>query len=49
MSKNKAYSTSMIMTCPASIYEDIVQENGGEKMEVTEQIELKRNDAYDPV
>ena len=49
MSKNKAYSTSLIMMCPAPIYEDILQEDGGEEMEVTEQIELKRNDAYDSV
>ena len=34
MSKNKAYSTSLM--CPAPIHEDILQEDGGEEMEVTE-------------
>ena len=47
MSKNKAYPTSLM--CPAPIYEDILQEDGGEETEVTKQIELKRNDAYDSV
>ena len=51
MSENKAYSTSdsLIMICPAPIYEDILQEDGGEEMEVTEQIQLKRDDAYNPI
>ena len=52
MPKNKAYSTSL--KCPTSIYEYVLPVGGGEKMKVTEQIELqdlemKRNDAYGPV
>lgn len=52
MSKNKAYSTSL--KNPTPIYEDVLPVGGGEKMKVTEQIELqdlkmKRNDAYGPV
>ena len=40
--------------CLAPVYEDVLPVGGGEKMKVTEQIELqdlemKRNDAYDPV
>ena len=52
MSKNKAYLTSL--KCPAPLYEDVLPVSGGEKMKVTEQIEIqdlemKRNDAYGPV
>ena len=54
MSKNKAYSTSLKCMCLATLYEDVLLVGGGEKMKVTEQIELqdlemKRNDAYGPV
>ena len=52
MSKNKAYSTSL--KSPTPIYEDVLPVGGGEKKNVTEQMELqdlemKRNDAYGPV
>ena len=38
MSKNEAYSTSL--KSPTPLYEDVLPVGGGEKMKVTEQIEL---------